>query len=135
MTVTRSHDEAAIKGVLDGVYKAWATGDADAFVADYRDDATAILPGSYRRSKEDVRESMAAGFASFLKGSTTFDKLDSIRFLGETAAIAVSETGIKFPGETEVPADRTVYATWVLEKRDGAWLIVAYHNSPAVVAN
>ena len=133
MTVTRSHDETAIKSVLEGVYKAWDAGDADAFVSDYRDDATAILPGSYRRSKEDVRESMAAGFASFLKGSTSIDKLDSIRFLGETAAVVVSETGIRFPGETEVPADRMVYATWVLEKRDGTWLLVAYHNSPAVV--
>jgi uncharacterized protein (TIGR02246 family) len=123
----------APQGVLEGVYKAWDAGDADAFVADYRDDATAILPGSYRRSKEDVRENMAAGFASFLKGSTSIDKLDSIRFLGETAAVVVSETGIKFPGETEVPAERIVYATWVLEKRDGAWLLVAYHNSPAVV--
>jgi hypothetical protein len=26
-----------------------------------------------------------------------------------------------------------VYATWVLEKRDGAWLVAAYHNSPAVL--
>ena len=133
MTVIRSQDEAAIKGVLEGVYKAWDAGDADAFVADYREDATAILPGSYRRSKEAVRESMAAGFATALKGSTSVDKLDSIRFLGETAAVVVSETGIRFPGESEVPADRIVYATWVLEKRDGAWLLVAYHNSPAVV--
>ncbi|MCM2424589.1 SgcJ/EcaC family oxidoreductase [Streptomyces sp. RKAG337] len=133
MTVTRSHDEAAIKGVLEGVYQAWDAGDADAFVADYRDDATAILPGSYRRSKEVVRENMAVGFASYLKGSTSIDKLDSIRFLGESAAVVVSETGIKFPGESEVPAERIVYATWVLEKRDGAWLVVAYHNSPAVV--
>ncbi|WP_405719938.1 SgcJ/EcaC family oxidoreductase [Streptomyces sp. NBC_01537] len=69
--MTRSHDEAAIEGVLEGVYKAWDAGDADAFAADHRDDATAILPGSYRRSKEDVRENMAAGFASFLKGSTS----------------------------------------------------------------
>ncbi|MCM2423201.1 SgcJ/EcaC family oxidoreductase [Streptomyces sp. RKAG293] len=133
MTVTRSHDEAAIKGVLEGVYQAWDAGDADAFVADYRDDATAILPGSYRRSKEVVRENMAVGFASYLKGSTSIDKLDSIRFLGESAAVVVSQTGIKFPGESEVPAERVVYATWVLEKRAGAWLVVAYHNSPAVV--
>lgn len=103
MTVTRSHDETAIKGVLEGVYQAWDAGDADAFVADYRDDATAILPGSYRRSKEVVRENMAVGFASYLKGSTSIDKLDSIRFLGESAAVVVSETGIKFPGESEVP--------------------------------
>ncbi|WP_327289706.1 SgcJ/EcaC family oxidoreductase [Streptomyces sp. NBC_01198] len=134
MTMTRADDEAAIKGVLEGVYKAWDAGDADAFVAEYRDDATAILPGSYRRSKEEVRASMAAGFATFLKGSTTVDTLDSIRFLGESAAVVVSETAVRFPGETEVPAGRTVYATWVLEKRDGGWLLVSYQNSPAAPA-
>ncbi|WP_028934462.1 SgcJ/EcaC family oxidoreductase [Pseudonocardia spinosispora] len=135
MTVTRSHDEAAIKSVLADLYQAWEAGDADAFVVNYRDDATAILPGSYRRSKEDVREQMAAGFASFLKGSTNIDKLDSIRFLGDSAAVVVSETALRFPGETEVPADRVVHATWVLEKRDDDWLIVAYHNSPVAVAS
>ena len=93
MTETRPEDVAAIKGVLEGLYKAWDAGDADAFVADCTEDATAILPGSYRKSKEDIRQNMAAGFASFFKGTTSIDKLDSIRFLGETAAVAVSETG------------------------------------------
>ncbi len=133
MTETRAQDVAAIKGVLESLYKAWDAGDADAFVADYTPDATAILPGSYRRSRDEVRESMAAGFASFLKDTTTVNTLDSIRFLGESVAIVVSETGIEFPGETEVPAERMVNATWVLEKRDGAWLVAAYHNSPAVM--
>jgi uncharacterized protein (TIGR02246 family) len=133
MTETRPHDVAAIKGVLVNHYKAWDAGDADAFVADYTADATVIMPGIYRTSKEEVRRSMADGFASFLKGSTAIDKVESIRFLGENAAVAVSETGVRFPGETEVPAERMVYATWVLEKRDGTWLLAAYHNSPAVL--
>ena len=92
-------------------------------------------PVEYRHARitEEVRQNMAEGFASFLKGSTAIDKLESIRFLGENAAVAVSETGVRFPGETEVPAERMVYATWVLEKRDGAWLLAAYHNSPAVL--
>lgn len=45
----------------------------------------------------------------------------------------MSETGVRFPGETEIPAERMVYATWVLEKRGGTWLLAAYHNSPAVL--
>ena len=133
MTETRPHDVAAIKGVLESHYKAWDAGDADAFVTDYAEDATVIMPGIYRKSREEVRQGMAEGFASFLKGSTAIDKLGTIRFLDENAAVAVSEAGIRFPGETEIPADRMVYATWVLEKRDGAWLVAAYHNSPAVL--
>jgi uncharacterized protein (TIGR02246 family) len=133
MTETRPHDVAAIKDVLGNLYQAWEAGDADAFVADYTEDATAIMPGSYRASREEVRQNMAAGFASFLKGSTTIDQVQSVRFLGENAAVAVSETSLKFPGETEVPAERMVRATWVLEKRGGTWLIAAYHNSPAAL--
>jgi uncharacterized protein (TIGR02246 family) len=133
MTGTRPNDVAAIKGILENHYKAWDAGDADAFVADYAQDATVIMPGTYRKSREEVRQNMADGFASFLKGSTAIDKLESIRFLGQDAAVAVSETGVRFPGETEIPAERMVYATWVLEKRDGAWRLAAYHNSPAVL--
>jgi uncharacterized protein (TIGR02246 family) len=132
MTETRTHDVAAIEGVLESLYKAWDAGDAGAFVADYTEDATVIMPGTYRTSREEVRQGMAESFATFLKGSTTINKLEGIRFLGEDAALAVTETGIRFPGETEVPADRMVYATWVLEKRDGSWLVAAYHNSPVV---
>ena len=133
MTETRPHDVAAIKGILESHYKAWDAGDADAFVTDYAEDATVIMPGIYRRSKEEIRQNMADGFASFLKDSTAIDKLESIRFLGESAAVAVSETGVRFPGETEIPAERMVYATWVLEKRDGTWRLAAYHNSPAAL--
>jgi uncharacterized protein (TIGR02246 family) len=133
MTETRPDDVAAIKGILESHYKAWDAGDADAFVTDYAEDATVIMPGIYRRSREEIRRNMAEGFASFLKGSTAIDKLESIRFLGENAAVAVSETGVRFPGETEIPAERMVYATWVLEKRDGTWRLAAYHNSPAVL--
>jgi uncharacterized protein (TIGR02246 family) len=133
VTENRTHDVAAIEGVLADLYKAWDEGDADTFVADYLDDATVIMPGTYRTSREEVRQGMAQGFASFLKGSTTVNSMEGIRFLGENAAIAVSESGILFPGQTEVPAEGMVYATWVLEKRDGRWLVAAYHNSPAVL--
>jgi uncharacterized protein (TIGR02246 family) len=133
MNETRPDDVAAIKSVLEEQYKAWDAGDADAFVTDYAEDATVVMPGIYRRSREEVRQSMAESFASFLKGSSAVDKLESIRFLGENAAVAVSEAGIRFPGESEVPADRMVHATWVFAKRDGNWLVAAYSNCPAVL--
>jgi uncharacterized protein (TIGR02246 family) len=42
----------------------------------------------------------------------------------------VSTGGVLMPGETSVPPQRLVRATWVLARQDGAWLIAAYHNSP-----
>ena len=131
MSDNRAQDESAIQAVLADSYKAWAAGDADGMVADYTADATAIMPGSLRDGRHVIRESMAFAFAGPLKGSSTYNKQLSLRFVGGDAAILVSESGILFPGDTEVPDAGKVNATWVFEKRDGQWLIAAYHNSPA----
>ncbi|MEU2249398.1 SgcJ/EcaC family oxidoreductase [Streptomyces sp. NPDC019224] len=130
MPENRAQDEAAITAVLENVYKAWEANDADAFVADYTEDATAIMPGSYREGREAIRRSMAAGYAGPLKGTSTHNKQISVRFLGQDGAVVVSESGILFPGETELPSERAVHASWVLERRDGRWLVAAYHNCP-----
>jgi uncharacterized protein (TIGR02246 family) len=132
MSDSRAADKAAIQAVLVDSYKAWEAGDAEGMVANYTVDATAIMTGSLRDSREVIRESMAVAFAGPLKGSSTYNKQLSLRFVGRDAAIVVSESGILFAGETEVPDPRKVNATWVFEKRDGQWLIAAYHNSPVL---
>ena len=133
MSDSRSEDEAAIQAVLADTYKAWEAGDADGMVANYTADATAIMTGSLRDSREVVRQNMAVAFEGPLKGSSTYNKQLSLRFVGRDAAIVISESAILFAGETEVPDDvRKVNATWVFEKRDGRWLIAAYHNSPVL---
>jgi uncharacterized protein (TIGR02246 family) len=132
MSDNRAEDQAAIEAVLDTSYKAWADGDADAMVADYTDDATAIMTGSLRESRDTIRQNMALAFSGPLRDTSTYNKQLSLRFVGEDAAIAVSESGILFAGQTEVPDAAKVNATWVFEKRDGQWLIAAYHNSPVV---
>jgi uncharacterized protein (TIGR02246 family) len=130
MSDIHAEDAAAIQTVLVDSYKAWEAGDAEGMVANYTKDATAIMTGSLRDSRDVIRESMALAFGGPLKGSSTFNKQLSLRFVGRDAAIVVSESGILFAGETEVPDTRKVNATWVFEKRDGQWLIAAYHNSP-----
>jgi len=132
MSDSRTHDEVAIQAVLADSYEAWAAGDADGMVANYTGDATAIMTGSLRGSRDVIRESMALAFEGPLKGSTTYNKQLSLRFVGRDAAIVVSESGILFAGQSDVPEAGKVNATWVFEKRDGQWLIAAYHNSPVL---
>jgi uncharacterized protein (TIGR02246 family) len=131
MSDSRPEDEAAIQAVMADSYKAWSAGDADSMVANYTEDATAIMTGSLRDSRDVIRENMALAFAGPLKDTSTYNKQLSIRFVGRDAAIVVSESGILFGSQTEVPDAAKVNNTWVLEKRDGQWLIAAYHNSPA----
>ena len=77
---------------------------------------------------------MALAFAGPLKDTSPANKQLSLRFIGQDAAIVISESGILFGGQTEVPDAGKVNATWVFEKRDGRWLIAAYHNSPVLAA-
>jgi uncharacterized protein (TIGR02246 family) len=132
MSDSRAQDEAAIQAVLTESYQAWEAGDADGMVANYTGDATAIMTGSLRDGRDVIRENMAVAFAGPLKGSSTANRQLSLRFVGRDAAIVVSESGIVFAGEAEVPDTGKVNATWVFEKRAGQWLIAAYHNSPVL---
>src|SRR3984957_60814 len=103
MKDSRTEDEAAIQAVLVDSYTAWEAGDADGMVADYTVDATAIMTGSLRDGRDVGRENMALAFEGPLKGTSTYNKQLSLRFVGRDAAIVVSESGILFAGETEVP--------------------------------
>jgi uncharacterized protein (TIGR02246 family) len=126
----RAEDEAAIQAVLAESCAAWEAGDAAGMVADYTEDATAIMTGSLRDSREAIRASMAAAFDGPLKGTSTRNRQLGLRFVGRDAAVVVSESGILFAGSSEVPDAGKVNATWVLERRGDRWLIAAYHNSP-----
>jgi len=117
--------------VLAGLYKAWEANDAEAFVADYTDDASVVQPGVYKKDREEIRTTMAAGFAGPLSGSRATDHPGDVRFLTDDTAVVISEGGIIFPGQDAVASEGLVRATWVLVRRDGAWRIACYHNSPA----
>ncbi len=123
-------DEKAVCTVLDQMYAAWAAGDADAIASLYASDATVVMPGVYHAGAQSVRDWFAAGFAGRLQGSSATDEARTVRFASPDAAIVISTGGILLAGETSVPPARLVRATWVLARRDGAWLIAAYHNCP-----
>ncbi|TDP89366.1 SgcJ/EcaC family oxidoreductase [Labedaea rhizosphaerae] len=123
-------DVQDIQTVFDGVYQAWADGDADAFAKLYTEDATVVMPGVFNQGRDAVRAHMAAGFAGPLAGSKGVDTPQDIRVIDGHTAIVVSEAGIIPAGQDEVPPGRTVRATWVLSKDDGQWLIAAYTNTP-----
>ena len=130
MSTKTDADRRAVLAVIKAVYVAWEANDADEFVAVYLDDATVVQPGIYKKDRQEVRTTMAAGFGGPLKGSSVIDTPQDVRFVNDETAIVVSEGGILFSGETTCPSERMVRATWVLAKRDDDWFVAAYHNSP-----
>jgi uncharacterized protein (TIGR02246 family) len=123
-------DSSDIRAVFGEVSRAWADGDADAFVSRYAKDATVIFPGVYLPGKDAIRAAMAAAFAGPLNGSRRIHELQSIRFPGRGTAVVISDSATAFRGEGELPVDRWERVTWLLSRRDGRWLIEAYHSCP-----
>src|SRR5438270_555471 len=82
MSDSRTDDAAAIEAVLAESYKAWEAGDADGMVADYTPDATVIMPGVCRDSRDEIRDNMALAFAGPLKDTSTWNRQLSLRFVG-----------------------------------------------------
>lgn len=124
-------DISDVREVLGQMYAAWADNDADAFAKLYTDDATVVTTGVFHQGSAALRDFMAGAFAGPFKGSRAVDDPQDIRVLGGNTAIVVSRAGIIMAGEEEVPAERERFATWVLSKQDGRWLVAAYANAPA----
>jgi uncharacterized protein (TIGR02246 family) len=129
--MTTANPADSVYNVIKAVYDAWAENDADALAALYTEDGTVVQPGIHKRNKDEIRTTMAAAFAGPLEGSTVLDEPQSIRLIGSEAAVVITEGGILMAGETELPSERVVRATWVLTKEDGQWYVAAYQNSPA----
>jgi uncharacterized protein (TIGR02246 family) len=129
--MTNVDSTASVLSVIQAVYDAWAVGDSEVFTKLYTDDATVVQPGVYKKNNDDIRSTMAAGFAGPLKGSRVLDEPQSVRFLGSDTAVVITEGGVLMAGQSELPAERLVRATWVFTKKNEQWYVVAYQNSPA----
>lgn len=133
-TSVLAEDDSAVRAVLDGIYVAWADNDADAFVAPYAEDATAVLPGSYLNGREAIRATMAAVFGGQLKGSRATHEVQGVRFPGVGTAIVISKGAVLLAGQEAPATESRALATWVLSKQDGIWRVEAFHNCPENLA-
>ena len=133
-SAVRAADDSAVRAVLDGVYAAWAVDDAEAFIAPYAPDATAVLPGSYLAGRDEIRAVMTDAFAGPLNGSRADHEVQSIRFPDAGTAILISKGAIVLAGETEPRAENRALETWVLSRDDGTWRVRAFHSCPREAA-
>ncbi|MEJ2858938.1 MULTISPECIES: SgcJ/EcaC family oxidoreductase [unclassified Saccharothrix] len=123
-------DETGVRAVIDGIGRAWADNDADAFADAYTQDATMVLSGDrFLRGREVIRTVVRQQFATAHRGTTLLQDVVDLRFLGPGAAVATTEGGVLAPGEAQPAAERAIRATWVLVDDGGQWRITAYQNT------
>jgi uncharacterized protein (TIGR02246 family) len=121
---------AEIAAVPGRLVSAWAAHDAEAFSQLFTPDGTLILPGVYKKGRDDIREFMAAGYAGPYKGTSVTGSPLEIKPLGTDAVALVTVGGVLEAGETEVSTKQAIRASWILVRDDGTWRLAVYQNCP-----
>ena len=123
-------EQAAIAAVPARMVAAWAAHDADAFAELFTEDGTMILPGVYKKGRDDIRDYMAREYAGAYQGTTVTGTPIEIKPLHQTAVALITQGGVIPAGETELPDATAIRASWILVKRDEKWLLAVYQNCP-----
>lgn len=125
-----TQDESAVRATIDHVYTAWRDHDPDAFVAPYAERAIALHPGSYLRNRDAIRSAIVTG----TNDSEAIHDVESVRFLGEDAALVISRQAVRHAGEQAPSPESRSLTTWVLSRAGAGWQVEAFHSLPEAAA-
>jgi uncharacterized protein (TIGR02246 family) len=121
---------AEIVAVPGRLVSAWAAHDAEAFSQLFTQDGALIMPGIYKKGRDEIRQFMEAGYAGPYKGTSVTGTPLDIKPIGAGAVALLTVGGVLAPGEKEVSTKQAIRASWILVKDDGTWRLAVYQNSP-----
>ena len=134
--MSRHAQTAAKTAVLDTpsrIADAWAAGDADRYAAWFTEDADyTAFDGNRMAGRQAIADGHRALFAGIMRGSRMTMEPPSIRFVTADVAVACVRGGIVMSWQrnrTTPSARRRSAVTFVLARRDGAWLTTAFQNT------
>jgi uncharacterized protein (TIGR02246 family) len=124
-------DQASVAQLTQRFLAAWAYQDADGVADLFVEDGTLILPGIFRKSREDIRAYFREAFEGPYRDTQVVGKPISLRFFGADVALLLSSGGVLAAGETEVSDAQAIRASWFIVRTEGEWRLAAYHNCQA----
>jgi uncharacterized protein (TIGR02246 family) len=125
-----STEQAEIAAVPARMVAAWAAHDAKAFADLFTHDGTLILPGVYKKGREEIREFMAAAYAGPYQGTRVTGLPLDVKPLADGAVALLTMGGVLAPGEAELSDKAAIRASWILVRRAGRWQLAVYQNCP-----
>src|SRR6201999_1971834 len=125
-----SAEQAQIAAVPARMVAAWAAHDADAFADPFTEDGTLILPGAYKKGRDEIREFMSAGYAGPYQGTRVTGTPIDVKPLAEGAVALLTTGGVIAAGQTELSDRDAIRASWILVRRDDRWQLAVYQNCP-----
>ncbi|MCM3871909.1 MAG: SgcJ/EcaC family oxidoreductase [Pyrinomonadaceae bacterium] len=126
-------DQEAIKSISLKWQDSWNRHDMKALTELVAEDVAFItVAGNWRKNRKEFEEHHTnARHEMQYKESVWTTKHTEVKFIRSDVAVAHVEWGIKGDKDPDgTPRQpRQGISTWVLEKRNGKWLIVATHNT------
>ncbi|GAC1426694.1 MAG: hypothetical protein NVSMB62_24290 [Acidobacteriaceae bacterium] len=117
-------DEQPIRAALATFYEGWNTHDADKMVSVFAEDIDHInVFGEWHKGKESIRKELAFVHAGPLRNNHKEYAIEKIRFLTPEAAV------VQVSSVSQVRSLGTNLGTYVLQKRNGTWLVVSFTNT------
>jgi uncharacterized protein (TIGR02246 family) len=129
-TLANANEESAARSVLEAQLAAWAAGDGAAFGATVTEDSDLIaFDGTHLVGRQAIAAFMQKQFDTVLAGTQVVAEPVRTRVINDEIVVMITEGGVIFPGEAEVPAEHMSIQTFVLTKENDRWLVDAFQNT------
>lgn len=123
-------EEAAIRELVQTMADAWSEGNGEKFASAFANEHDYVVWNGYYFKGFNPQGNAAAHqglFESVYKNTDHYATLDKIRFIREDIALIHVLAAVAGKGEGR-PANPEVLWTGLLEKKDGKWKIISFHN-------
>lgn len=127
-----AEDEAAIRGLLDRMGEAWASGDGAAYASVFSEDASYLAaPGQRTVGRQEIAESHQRIFDSVFKG-TRLGRGYALRLQPVTPDVVIvhGSGAVLFAGEKEETVAANALLTMVAARQGPSWQFVSFSNTP-----
>jgi uncharacterized protein (TIGR02246 family) len=114
-----------IKALWQRMAEGWAAGDGERFASAFAPDTEFVnVRGEQQHGRETVAKNHEALFQTRYRATVLTAEVRTIRYITDDAAVVhVASTVHSAGGDTT-----DTHAQAVVERRDGEWLITAFHN-------
>ncbi len=124
-------DERAIHALYQQVLDGWNARNGDAFAAPFTDDGESIgFDGSQNIGRAEIAATLNQIFADHVTAAYVA-KVRNVRMLGADAAVLRAVAGMVPPGQVQINPAVNAIQTLVATRRDGAWRVALFQNTPA----
>ena len=126
----KGSDEQELKNLVGTLQKAWNSGAGETFASAFAEPHDFIVWNGYYFKNNTVQKNAETHqwiFNTMYKDTQLFYVIDKIKFLKEEIAL-LHILGAVAPKDEARPKDPEVLITMIVEKKNGNWKIVSFHN-------